>query len=162
MSSREIAELTGKRHDNVRADIEKMGLELSLKFEEKVEPSFGGRPSRVYYLTKRETMILVSGYLVVLRARIVDRWMELHAPSFATNFRVIEMVMGCVNFVETPYIHPQNGQTYRLFEMTRDGFTLLVMGFTGTKRIAPAIRNNPQPDCRPSPFWSRSITRLLG
>ncbi len=65
MSSREIAELTGKRHDNVRADIEKMALELSLKFQEKVESSVGGRPSRVYYLTKRETMIRVSGYSVV-------------------------------------------------------------------------------------------------
>lgn len=54
-----------------------MGLELSLKFQEKVEPSVGGRPSRVYYLTKRETMILVSGYSVVLRARIVDRSQEL-------------------------------------------------------------------------------------
>jgi hypothetical protein len=81
MSSREIAALTGKRHDNVRADIEKMGLELSLKFQEKVEPSFGGRPSRVCYLTKRETMILVTGYSVALRARVVDRWMELQEAA---------------------------------------------------------------------------------
>lgn len=73
MSSREIAELTGKRHDNVRADIEKMGLELSLNFQEKAEPSSGGRPSRLYHLTKRETLILVSGYSVALRARIIDR-----------------------------------------------------------------------------------------
>lgn len=42
MSSREIAELTGKEHDNVRRDISKMAHDLSLTFEEKVMPSNGG------------------------------------------------------------------------------------------------------------------------
>jgi phage regulator Rha-like protein len=42
MSSREIAELTGKRHDDVRADIAKMAHDLSLTFQEKAEPSEGG------------------------------------------------------------------------------------------------------------------------
>lgn len=85
MSSQEIADLTGKRHDNVRADIEKMGRELSLTFQEKSEPSEGGRPTKVFHLDKRETLILVSGYRVDLRAKIVDRWMELEsgAPSAA-------------------------------------------------------------------------------
>lgn len=45
------------------------------------------------------------------------------------------------NFGETPlfeeqtYIHPQNGQTYPMFIMNRDGFTLLAMGFTGEKAL---------------------------
>ncbi|WP_246748778.1 Rha family transcriptional regulator [Rhizobium setariae] len=81
MSSREIAELTGKRHDNVRADIEKVASELSLTFQEKVEAPTGGRPSKVYFLPKRETLILCSGYSVELRARIIDRWMELEAAQ---------------------------------------------------------------------------------
>lgn len=34
-------------------------------------------------------------------------------------------------FFETTYIHEQNKQEYRQFLMNRDGFTLLVMGFTG-------------------------------
>lgn len=81
MSSREIAELTAKRHDNVRADIEKIARELSLTFQEKLEPSEGGRPSKIYLLGKRECLILVSGYSVELRARIIDRWMELEAAQ---------------------------------------------------------------------------------
>lgn len=38
-------------------------------------------------------------------------------------------------FEETTYIHPQNGQTYPMFTMNRDGFTLLAMGFTGEKAL---------------------------
>lgn len=86
MTSREIAELTGKEHRNVMRDIRVMLAELYgenrvLSFEQTVQrpnPS-GGAPisSTVYALPKRETFILVSGYSVALRARIVDRWQEL-------------------------------------------------------------------------------------
>lgn len=42
---------------------------------------------------------------------------------------------GVSNFGETQYVDPQNGQTYRHYVMTRDGFTLLAMGFTGEKAL---------------------------
>lgn len=38
-------------------------------------------------------------------------------------------------FYEDTYIHPQNKQKYRQIIMNRDGFTLLVMGFTGKKAL---------------------------
>jgi anti-repressor protein len=38
-------------------------------------------------------------------------------------------------FFESTYIHPQNGQSYRMYIMNRDGFSLLVMGFTGEKAM---------------------------
>ena len=83
MDSREIAELTGKRHDHVIRDIENMldGLQLG-------RPSFGasyqseqGKEVKCYRLPYRETMILISGYSIELRAKIVDRWMELEAEK---------------------------------------------------------------------------------
>lgn len=37
------------------------------------------------------------------------------------------------NFTETHYEHPQNKQSYPKFEMTRDGFAFLVMGYTGSE-----------------------------
>ena len=88
MSSQEIADLTGKRHDNVRADIAKMAQDLSLTFQEKPISSDGGRPAMVFMLPKRETLILISGYSIELRARIIDRWQELESqapqlPNFA-------------------------------------------------------------------------------
>jgi len=42
---------------------------------------------------------------------------------------------GPSNFGQTPYVEPSNGQTYRQYEMTRDGFVLLAMGFTGAKAL---------------------------
>ena len=83
MSSREIAELTGKRHDHVIVDIRKMLDGLGLN-----SPDFSGqyidstgRSLPCFNLPKRETMILVSGYSIPLRARIIDRWMELEAAA---------------------------------------------------------------------------------
>ncbi|PXW95434.1 regulatory protein Rha [Sphaerotilus hippei] len=85
MSSREIAELTGKRHDHVLRDIREMLDDLGGDV-----PSFGGisqdaygRPLKVFNLPHRETMILVTGYSVVLRAKVVDRWQELEAKVAA-------------------------------------------------------------------------------
>ena len=42
---------------------------------------------------------------------------------------------GLRNFAETPYTDPQNGQIYTAFSLTRDGFTLLAMSFTGAKAL---------------------------
>ena len=42
---------------------------------------------------------------------------------------------GVPNFGETPYVDAQNGQTYQMYEMTRDGYSMLVMGFTGKKAM---------------------------
>ncbi|MFI5409078.1 Rha family transcriptional regulator [Kaistia sp. UC242_56] len=40
---------------------------------------------------------------------------------------------GSAEFSANLYVHPQNGQTYRSANMTRNGFTMLVMGFTGAR-----------------------------
>lgn len=85
MSSREIAELTGKRHDNVLRDIEKMAKDLEildcLKFEVSEEINNLGFPvqRKVYKLNKEETLILVSGYSIKMRAAIIRRWQELES-----------------------------------------------------------------------------------
>lgn len=87
MSSREIAKLTGKRHDNVIRDIARMLNELDsahLKFEGSYKDSTG-RTLPTFNLPKRETLILVSGYSVELRAKIIDRWQALESKQTALD-----------------------------------------------------------------------------
>jgi len=49
---------------------------------------------------------------------------DIQALDCSEEFRVS-------NFGHTPYIHPQNKQTYPMVTMTKDGFTFLAMGYTG-------------------------------
>lgn len=83
MSSREIAALTGKRHDNVVSDIRKMLSELVLDTPEflGVYEAENGQQYECFNLPKRESLILISGYSIELRARIIDRWQELEAQQ---------------------------------------------------------------------------------
>lgn len=85
MSSREIAELTGKRHDHVKRDIEKMLTEL-----EKDIPSFGGiyldsrsREQVEYHLDRELTETLITGYSIKLRHKVILRLHELEQMASA-------------------------------------------------------------------------------
>ena len=74
MTSREIAELTGKRHDNVLADIRKMLSELGLSsasFATQYKDSYG-RMQPCFNLPERETLVLVTGYSIP----IVTKWLD--------------------------------------------------------------------------------------
>lgn len=100
MSSREIAELTGKRHDHVLRDVENMLQELG-----QTSPHFWGelpdrynRPQRVAFLSKDLSITLVAGYSVQMRHAIVCRWQELEAaqakpPSQLSRMEILELAM---------------------------------------------------------------------
>lgn len=78
MSSREIAELTGKRHDNVMRDIRNMMSDLGvLKSEDTYRHPSNGQEYGMFNLNKEETLCLVAGYHAKLRMAIIKRWSEL-------------------------------------------------------------------------------------
>lgn len=79
MTSLEIAGLCEKRHDNVMSDIRNMLTLLNIQ-----SPEFlgdyrddKGRSYPCFHLPKDLCLTLVSGYSVILRKRIIDRWLEL-------------------------------------------------------------------------------------
>lgn len=81
MSSREIAVVCEARHNDVAATIRRLFdagiLRESRKILRAVAPSGRGRPIQVYDLTKRDCLVVVSGYSDEVRARIIDRWLQL-------------------------------------------------------------------------------------
>lgn len=79
MTSLEIAKYTGKRHDNVMADIKNMLNELEidpLRFQGTYLDSYN-REQKCFILPKKEVLCLVSGYSIKLRMAIIDRLEEL-------------------------------------------------------------------------------------
>lgn len=87
MSSREIAKLTGKRHDNVKRDIENMLNQL-----EKDIPSFEDiyldsmkRQQTEYHLDRVLTDTLITGYSISLRHKVIQRWHALEAKQAALD-----------------------------------------------------------------------------
>lgn len=79
MSSLEIAELTGKRHDAILRDIRNL-LKQGVSAHNFVETSYrdkSNRQSPCFELTKKGCLILGSGYDAVLREKIIDRWEQL-------------------------------------------------------------------------------------
>lgn len=86
MSSLEIAEITGKRHDNVMQDIRVLLEAVNedvLKFQAMYLDTYK-REKPCYRLPKDLTITLVAGYRADLRLRIVRRWMELEEANKVT------------------------------------------------------------------------------
>ena len=82
MSSREIAEFTGKRHDHVMRDIKKMLLDLYPAGA----PNFGGtyfseqgKELPLFNLDRKHTDCLLTGYSAAARMKVIERWHELES-----------------------------------------------------------------------------------
>lgn len=91
MSSREIAEYTGKQHQHVKRDIEKMLSELDLDVS-----TFGriyldsmNRKQTEYMLDRDQTDCLLTGYSAKARMAVIKRWKQLEnniAPQLPQTF----------------------------------------------------------------------------
>lgn len=89
MSSLEIAELTGKRHDAILRDIRNL-LNQGVNAHNFVEVEYTdkkGEKRPCYELTKKGCLILASGYDAKLREKIIDRWEELERDKQNGNFQ---------------------------------------------------------------------------
>lgn len=95
MSSVQIAELTGKQHAHVMRDIRNMIDNLqqsnqstsgcvnysSYVIKEDSYKDAKGEQRTMFSLNKKACLLLASGYNVLLRAKIIDRWEELETEK---------------------------------------------------------------------------------
>jgi phage antirepressor YoqD-like protein len=87
MSSREIAELTGKRHDHVLVDCDKLNISYRNLTLPEISggvytlQSTGKQQHREYHLTRMQTFDLMTGYNVELRIKVNRRWEELESKA---------------------------------------------------------------------------------
>src|SRR5690606_29358258 len=112
MSSREIAELTKKRHPDVKRDIEKMLVELEEDVSSFAHIYFDSmnREQTEYLLDKELTETLLTGYSAALRRRVIRRWRELEggarpsAPAVARPEKLVGelAVMECFTRLQHP------------------------------------------------------------
>lgn len=91
MSSREIAALTGKRHPDVKRDIQTMAADLKEDVSKFARIYFDGmnRKQTEYLLDREHTDCLLTGYSAPLRMAVVRRWRELEdqgAPRIPANY----------------------------------------------------------------------------
>lgn len=84
------------------------------------------------------TVTIVDGKPTTLSTDLACHFGKLHANVLRDIRNLLPQLPngGVLNFEETPCTDPQNGQTYPAYRLTRDGFTLLAMGFTGKKALA--------------------------
>lgn len=90
MSSKEVAELTGKMHKNIVRDIREMLQELDgsdLSHEEYQELTDNRGYTQEFLLNEELTLTLVSGYNVKMRNTIIKRWKELEHSGVSTDVR---------------------------------------------------------------------------
>lgn len=83
MSSRVIAELTGKQHKHVMDDIRTMCQQMeidSAEFSAQYKDSTG-RTLPCFELDRYHTEVLVTGYDVKRRAAVIKRWYDLEAGA---------------------------------------------------------------------------------
>ena len=89
MSSREIADLTGKRHDHVLRDCDALNDNYDKMGFPRIgegyytHPNTGNQQHREYRLTKMQTFDLMTGYSAELRIKVNRRWAELEAKEQA-------------------------------------------------------------------------------
>jgi len=82
MSSREIAELVGSRHDSVKRTMDTLSDKGLITITQSVEPTIGGgKPATVYLVGKRDSYIVVAQLCPEFTAMLVDRWQELEEAA---------------------------------------------------------------------------------
>lgn len=85
----------------------------------------------------RDLVIMHDTQAVTTSVKLVETFNKNHRDVLRAIDEVKKGVaQNCADlFAESNYVHPQNGQSYRMVYMNRDVFTLRAMGFTGKEAL---------------------------
>lgn len=104
MTSKEMADLTEKRHDNVKRTIETLANQgvIARPQIEDGEKAANGVIEKLYLVGKRDSYVIVAQLSPEFTARLVDRWQELEAGAApAINLRdPRQMAMAALQLIE--------------------------------------------------------------
>lgn len=82
-----------------------------------------------------ELVIMHNKQAVTSSNRVADVFGKEHRNVLATIGGLLKNQQTQHMFMKSTYVNEQNGQSYPMYYMNRDGFTLLAMGFTGKKAL---------------------------
>ncbi len=95
-------------------------------------PALPGRPRGNCHPKGLGAVVKSDSSRVYADSRDVAAFFEKRHKHVLRDIRSLiekEPPLGMRNFEQTPLVDSQNGQEYAFYEMDRDGFTLLAMGF---------------------------------
>lgn len=85
MTSRELSRVVNATHDSVLKTIRRLVVEGVVSSNETpYKHEQNGQQYPEFLLNYRDTMVVASGYSAELRARVIDRWLELEAAAKAS------------------------------------------------------------------------------
>lgn len=143
MSSREIAELVGSRHDSVKRTIETLASKGVIQLPQTVEvKNHLGQTVQEHVFSgeqgKRDSIVVVAQLSPEFTARLVDRWQELEAAAAAKSHVTLPR-----NFAEALRLAADLEEQKQLAEMQRDE-AIATKALIGHKREATAMNTASQ------------------
>ena len=136
MSSREIAELVGSRHDKVKQSIERLAVRLDANDKPVIAlPPVGeyldslGRRASEYLVCKRDSFVVVAQLSPEFTAALVDRWQELEAqaqkPQQLSTIEILQIAMESekARLMLTAQVEQQATKIHFLENLFKEGMT---------------------------------------
>lgn len=153
MTSLQIAEVTGRLHSNVMRDIrnlldqleDRQQFSFELSFTIRELPNGGSKKEPHYILTKKDCLLLASGYDANLRAKIINRWELLE-----TEWAVSTPNNPQLQFIQAQfYVADALSQRLRLNEASRLGmyqsiaepYRLAIPQYVESKGVTRALKD---------------------
>lgn len=92
--------------------------------------------SNIQIFKSDESLVKVENNQIVTDSRsVAEHFGKRHDNVMVTIGGILKNKETQQMFCKTTYVNKQNNQTYPMYLMNRDGFSLLVMGFTGAKAL---------------------------